>query len=66
MNKKIPLILLYVAFVVAGIFILYNRYLLIEDPNENKVLNYALIVGFIIFTYINLRRLIKLIQDYKK
>jgi len=66
MNKKIPMIILYAVFVIAGIFIIYRRYLAMDDPNVNAVLNYALLVGFILFTYINLRRLINLIQDYKK
>lgn len=66
MNNKILKILLYVFIVLASIFIVYRRYLLLDNPNQNIYLSYAILIFFIIFAYINLRVLVKLIKEYRK
>lgn len=66
MNKRLLNIILYVIIVLASIFIVYKRYTILQEPSEQTTMNYTLLVVFILFTYINLRRLIKLIKEYKK
>lgn len=66
MNKSLLNIILYVVIVLASIFIVYKRYTILQEPSEQTTMNYILLVVFILFTYINLRRLIKLIKEYKK
>lgn len=66
MNKSLLNIILYVIIVLASIFIVYKRYTILHEPPEQTTMNYTLLVVFILFTYINLRRLIKLIKEYKK
>lgn len=66
MNKSLLNIILYVVIVLASIFIVYKRYTILQEPPEQTTMNYTLLVVFILFTYINLRRLIKLIKEYKK
>lgn len=51
---------------MAGIYIIYRRYEAMQNPNVNEMLNYGLMILFIAFTYINLRKLIKLIKEYKE
>lgn len=66
MNKKLLLILLYVAIVGASLFVVYSLYRRLTAPAGDTVLNYALLIGFLLFTYINFKRLLKLIRDYKQ
>ncbi|MDX9704205.1 MAG: hypothetical protein RBT46_00665 [Weeksellaceae bacterium] len=66
MAKKIGLILLYTLIVVASIFIVFRRYQLLESHQGNQIINYILIALFVGFTYINLKKLIKLIKEAKK
>ncbi|MET3731722.1 hypothetical protein [Moheibacter stercoris] len=66
MNKKLGGILLYVGIVLLSIFIVIRRLTLPQDANINKTWNYIILAFFILFTYINLRKLIQLIKNYKK
>ncbi|GEM_PF-2549083 len=65
-TNKILRIILYVIIVAASIFIVVRRTMDLNNPGINIYLKYAILVFFIIFTYINLRILIKLIKDYKQ
>lgn len=62
MKPKVSWIVFYVIIVTLGCFIVYRRIRLLETPEGDNWLNYALIVGFILFTYINLRKLIDMIK----
>lgn len=63
MNKKRGLIILNILIVAAGLFIVYSFYNRLIQPGGDTVVNYALFIGFALFTYINLK---KVIQMFKK
>lgn len=66
MNKKFGWIILYVIIVVVSILIVYRRYIMLGEPEGDSTMNYIIFIFFIVFTYLNLRRLIKLMRDYRK
>ena len=64
MNKKLVWILLYIVIVGFSIFITYNRFMILRNPEGETLMNYTLFGLFIVFTFINLRILIKRIKEY--
>jgi hypothetical protein len=66
MNKKLGGILLYIAIVLLAIFIVFRRITLLQEPDGKTTWNYIMLAFFIIFTFINLKKLIALIKNYKK
>jgi len=66
MKNQIIWILIYVLIVAACIFIVAKRYLLLQENGENSTFEYIVLLFFILFTFINLRILIKRIKEYKK
>lgn len=59
-------IILYVIIVAASIYITYRYFMVLSKPGGDSVMNYALTILFTFFSYINLRRLIRMIKTYKK
>lgn len=66
MNKKLIWILLYVVIVGLSVYITYNRFVILRNPEGETIMNYALFILFIVFTFINIRLLLKHIREYKK
>ena len=66
MNKELGWIIFYVIIVGLSIFITYKRFLILSEPNGDSVMNYAMFIVFIVFTFINIRLLIKRINEYRK
>lgn len=66
MNKKLGWIIFYILIVGLSIFITYKRFLLLSEPEGKTIMNYALFVLFIVFTFINIRLLLKHLREYKK
>lgn len=66
MNKKLGGILLYVGIVLLSLFIVFRRLTLPQDANVNQTWNYIVLAFFILFTFINIKKLIQLIKNYKK
>ncbi|HUH34522.1 MAG TPA: hypothetical protein VL022_01695 [Moheibacter sp.] len=65
MNKKLLWIVLYILIVLASIFVVYMRYTILAG-GDNGYFEYFVFGFFILFTYINLRKLIQLIKAYRK
>lgn len=65
-SNKLFRIILYVIIVAASIYIVVKRYLDLGNPVTNIYFQYIILAFFIIFAYINLRILIKLIREYRK
>ncbi|MGB6083192.1 hypothetical protein [Moheibacter sp.] len=63
MNKKLIWILLYVVIVGLSVYITYNRFVILRNPEGETIMNYVLFGLFIVFTLINLRILIKRIKE---
>ena len=66
MKKPLIWILIYVLIVAACIYIVVKRYLLLQESIEKNTMEYVVLIFFILFTFINLRILIKRIKEYKK
>lgn len=66
MNKELGWIIFYVIIVGLSIFITYKRFLILSEAQGDTPMNYAMFIVFIVFTFINLRLLIKRINEYRK
>lgn len=66
MNKNLVWIILYILIVAACIYIVVKRSLLLQESPEKNTFEFIVLILFIIFTFINLRILIKRIKEYRK
>jgi len=62
MNKRTLFIILYIVIVGASIYVTYKFYDRLMMPDGSNFINYALFIGFALFTYINFKRLINLFR----
>lgn len=62
MNKRTLFIILYIVIVGASIYVTYKFYIQLMMPDGGSFINYALFIGFALFTYINFKRLISLFR----
>lgn len=66
MNQKLIWIILYGIIVAACIFIVVKRISFLTETNQPGTFEYIVLLFFILFTFINIRILIKRIKEYKK
>ncbi|MBW7871534.1 MAG: hypothetical protein H3C39_10805 [Flavobacteriia bacterium] len=66
MNKRTLLIILYILIVGASIYVTYTFYTWLMKPDGGSIINYALFIGFALFTYINVKRLLSLFRNRSK
>lgn len=62
MNKRTIFIIVYIVIVGASIYVTYMFYNRLMLPDGGSIINYALFIGFALFTYINFKRLISLFR----
>lgn len=66
MNKLRGGILLYLIIVGISIYIIFRWFRLMENEDEKTFFNYVIIILFIVFTLINIRKLGRMIREYRK
>ena len=66
MNKNLVWIIIYIVIVAACIYIVVKRSLLLQESPEKNTFEFIVLIFFILFTFINLRILIKRIKEYRK
>lgn len=59
-------ILLYLVIVGVSIYIIFRWFRLMENEDEKTLFNYVIIILFILFTLINIRKLSRMIREYRK
>ncbi|MFV0304410.1 MAG: hypothetical protein ACK5IC_02870 [Moheibacter sp.] len=59
-------IILYFIIVIASIYIVTKRAMIVMEMDNKLTYQSLLLILFIVFTFINLRVLIKSIKEYKK
>lgn len=59
-------IILYFIIVIVSIYIVTKRAMIVMEIDDKLNYQSLLLILFIVFTFINLRVLIKLIKEYKK
>jgi hypothetical protein len=50
----------------ASLFLVYRFYMRLMQEGGGSIINYALFIGFAIFTYINFKKLMALFRGNKK
>lgn len=63
MNKRKILIFVNIIIVAASLFIVYSFYMRLTEPDGKTLMNYALFIGFTLFTFLNIRKLLHLIKQ---
>lgn len=66
MNKNLVWIIIYIVIVAACIYIVVKRSLLLQESPEKNTFEFIVLIFFILFTFINLRILVKRIKEYMK
>lgn len=66
MKKLRGAILLYLVIVGVSIYIIFRWIKLMENDDEKTWFNYTIIILFILFTLVNIRKLMRFIRSYRK
>lgn len=66
MNQRTVYIIIYLFIVGASLFLVYRFYMRLMQEGGGSIINYALFIGFAIFTYINFKKLMVLFRGNKK
>ncbi len=66
MNQKLIWIIVYIIILAACVYIIIKRSLILQNSTEQNTFEYIVLIFFILFTFINLRILIKRIKEYKE